>query len=126
MDPDGSNSQAYYGLVFRQNSAATQEYMFLISDGFATLIVNDRSSQDNPSKTLFDQVVIPKFNKVGKANHLKVVAIGDTITISVNDAPIGEVQDVTLTSGTIGFSFQSGDSKEQQVIFEHAKVTKMP
>jgi hypothetical protein len=124
IDPNRSVSNTYYGLVFRQDFDTNQDCQFLIGgDGGATLIVDDGPSR---RENLVAYTQVPQINKIGEVNHLKVVAVGDTLRVFVNDALVGEVQDATIASGTIGFFLQSGDSKEQQVVFEHAKITKMP
>ena len=124
IDPSGSVSNTYYGLVFRQDFDTNQDYQFLIGgDGGATLVVDDGPSR---RENLVAYTQIPQINKVGEINHLKVVAVGNTLKAFVNDTLVGEVQDATIASGTISFFLQNGDTKEQQVVFEHAKVTKMP
>jgi len=124
VDPGGSVSDTYYGLVFRQNFDTNQAYQFIIGGtGSATLIVDDGDSR---RENIVAYTEVPQINKVGEANHLKVVAIGDTLKVFVNDVLFGEVQDSTISTGTIGFFLQSGDAKEQQVIFEHGRITKLP
>jgi len=126
VDPGGSTSKTYYGLVFRQNLDTNQDYMFFVGDGHASLNVDYGPPSADSTKSLLNWLEVPELNKVGEANHLKVVAVGGTIKAFVNDTLVGEVQDATVASGTVAFFLQTGDSKEQQVVFEHAKVTKIP
>jgi hypothetical protein len=112
-----------YGLVFRYGLDAKEFYAFLISgDGFYVFTVDgvDRTEPE----ILVDWTESSAINKGAQTNHLKVVAVGESMKYYVNDQFLGEVKDARFSSGSVGFF--TGTLKEGgvQVSFDNLKISK--
>jgi hypothetical protein len=58
-----------------------------------------------------------------QTNHLKVVAVGDEIQLSVNDVLVGLVREGTLRSGAFGLMVQTFDDPGVHVAFDNLVIT---
>jgi hypothetical protein len=99
IDPDQAN---FYGLYYRSSTAGG--YQFLIScDGkVATQVVIPGQARRNLAGP-------PGFSnqintRVGAANRLEVRICGSHFAFVVNGSVIGQLDDATLSSGSVGFS----------------------
>jgi hypothetical protein len=71
------------------------------------------------------QASSPHINKgQGKSNLLAVVAVGNTISLYVNNNFLVKVTDSTYSSGQIGVA-AAENSNATDVVFSNAKVWKM-
>jgi hypothetical protein len=61
---------------------------------------------------------------LGEINHLKVIAVGDTILIYVNGSLVSQVQDANATSGGIALLTQALEA-DSQIIFDNLKITSL-
>lgn len=114
------------GIEFRGNQS--NFYLFAIgSDGSYELdIVNDNSGVSLPS-TLGQASSASIHKGPGKSNLLAVVAIGNSISLYVNNQLLVTVTDGTYSSGQIGVAADEsfGNSNTANVVFSDAKVWKM-
>ncbi len=108
------------GITFRGNQSNL--YLFAIgSDGSYHLDVVTGTSLP----TTLQQASSPHINKgQGKSNLLAVVAVGNTISLYVNNNFLVKVTDSTYSSGQIGVA-ASENSNATDVIFSNARVWKM-
>jgi hypothetical protein len=108
------------GITFRGNQS--NFYLFAIgSDGSYHLDVVTGTSLP----TTLQQASSSHINKgQGKSNLLAVVAVGNTISLYVNNNFLVKVTDSTYSSGQIGVAAVE-NSNATEVVFSNAKVWKM-
>ncbi len=117
---DATPADVQTGFIFRYTESDYEEKFleFGLTDGYAILSYYD-SSQDNSWTTLMDYTPVPVFNQ-DSSNHLKLVAVGDTLVIFVNGAFIGQVQDSHLSAGSVGVSLTNwAPEQTQYVVYEN-------
>ncbi len=122
---DSAPADAEFGLIARYNlrdDGSLQYYELTVKGNSASLYYLDDSA-DPPWTILLDAVPVPVFNSSGP-NHVKLIAIGDTMTFFINDVFIGQVQDPVLASGDVGVSLSNygAASYNQHVIYENMRV----
>ncbi|HEX6481853.1 MAG TPA: serine/threonine-protein kinase, partial [Ktedonobacteraceae bacterium] len=110
------------GITFRGNQS--NFYLFAISgDGSYHLdLVNDNSSVSLP--TTLKQASSSYIKGSGSSNLLAVVAVGNTISLYVNNTLLAKVTDSTYSSGQIGLA-SSENSNATEVAYSNAKVWKI-
>lgn len=112
-----------YGIIFRYNSSTNEYYTFQISgDGY--YMVNYSGATPEASFILLNWAAIPDVKKGNSTNHLKVSAIGDEITVYVNDVMVGFVRSNILKSGYVGLSAGAFDVANVKISFDNLKITK--
>jgi hypothetical protein len=111
-----------YGILFRYDLDGDDFYVFEIrGDGFYSLAV-DGAKHTEP-EVIVDWTESSAINKGQQTNHLKVIAVGDSMEYYVNDQLLGTAQDSRLTAGTIGFFAGSIDEGGVQIAFDNLKIT---
>jgi hypothetical protein len=111
-----------YGVVFRYGLDASEFYAFLISgDGFYVFTV-DGPDRKEP-ELLVDWTESSAINKGAQTNHIKVVAVGESMKYYINDQLLGEVQDARFSAGTVGFFAGTLKEGNVQVSFDNLKIS---
>jgi hypothetical protein len=122
------NSSEFHGLMFGLQTNDKNFYSFRITpDGSLALDL----WQDSPDNS-FTRILGPvSSNSVirgeGQTNHLKVVVIGGSIDLFINDQEVGKVTDNTYYNGRIGFvSCTCDGSSRASATFLNVKVSPKP
>jgi hypothetical protein len=110
------------GITFRGNQS--NFYLFAISgDGSYHLdLVNDNSGISLP--TTLRQSSSTYIKGAGSPNVIAVVAVGNTISLYVNNNLLAKVTDSTYSSGQIGLA-SSENSNATDAVFSNARVWKI-
>lgn len=111
-----------YGLIFRYGLDSSDFYVFAVSgDGYYALYL-DGVEREAP-QMIVEWTENAAVRQGNTGNHLKVSAVGSNITFYVNDQLLGEVQDTSLTTGTVGFYVGSVDDGDVHILFDNLLVT---
>jgi 3-keto-disaccharide hydrolase len=124
------NQNNGYGVYFRgksnQNSDMATYYRFeLYGDGSYALF---KGTIDGAGKTgsikLLGYVVDPAIQKQGGTNHIVIVAVGPTLTLSVNNQTLKTITDTSYADGTIALfvSNLEGSPPGAQVLFSKLAI----
>ena len=114
---EGNTTDHGWGVVFRVRGDSF--YAFEISeDGYMALF---RHSYEGWT-TLHAWELCSAILYNGAANHIEVIAEGADFTFIVNGIEVLNVQDGTLSSGSIGFIIDSYDQPNAQVAFDNLEV----
>ncbi len=112
-----------FGVVFRYNEGTDEFYNFSISaDGYYVMTL-DGFNYEEP-QFIVDWNTSSAIKTGYQTNHLKVVAIGDTIEFYVNDQLLGEASNSALNSGSFGFFISSFDEGDVHVKFDNLTVSR--
>jgi len=112
----------YYGVIFRFALDGNDFYLFTISgDGKYAFGIDGTERKE--TELLVDWTDSPAINQGAQTNHVKIVAVGNSILFYVNDQFLQEVHDDHLTTGTTGFVAGSLDEGNVHVSFDNLKVT---
>ena len=111
-----------YGVIFRYGLEASEFYTFVISgDGYYALAI------DGPERTE-PEMIVPWTESAAikqgvQTNQIKVVAIGTNIKFYVNGEMLGEVENSSLSKGTVGFFAGALDEGNVQVSFDNLVIS---
>jgi hypothetical protein len=111
------------GLAFRADADSGAMYIFQIDPAGYAILAYIPNATDSP-KILMDWTPVDGIAAVGEVNHIKVIAIGETILVYVNDSLAAEVQDGSAAGGGIALRAQAFDS-DFHAIFDHVKITSL-
>ncbi|MBT3190283.1 MAG: hypothetical protein HN736_15405 [Anaerolineae bacterium] len=112
-----------YGLMFRYDNVARDYYYFGISgDGNYTLVY-DNLNENKPTTKLIDWKYSDAINIGSSSNHLKVMAVGDTFQLYVNDQLLEIVQDSRISSGSVGFVVSAPLESGVHIVFDNLIIT---
>ena len=65
-----------------------------------------------------------KINQGAAVNHLRAECRGDALSLYVNDAPVAEIHDSTLTHGDVGLLAGAFNQPGVDVVFDNFVVTR--
>jgi hypothetical protein len=111
------------GLAFRTNTDIGAMYAFLMDPAGYVSLAFYPNSVDAPV-ILTDLASVTGISAIGETNHLKVIAVGDTILIYINGSLVSQVQDAGASSGGIAFLAQASEA-DFQIIFDNVKITSL-
>jgi len=111
------------GLIFNYNDVSKEFYNFSIgADGYYVL-TKDGLNYTEPT-FLVEWDTSSAINTGKTTNHLKVEVIGSNFKYYINDTLIGEISDVSLGAGQIGFIAGTFDDGNVHVSFDNVKVSR--
>ena len=105
------------------NEPERKYYYFAISGDRRYTLVYDNLDVEEPTTDLVSWRFSDAINPGKQTNRLKVVAIGNTIELYVNDQLLDTVQDDLLSQGSVGFLVSSSFEGGVQVSFDNLIVT---
>lgn len=112
----GENGTCSYGVFFRRSG--NSEYSFVLSDRYYAFFV----FHDNKSHKIIDWTYNPEIMEYGN-NQVVITAIGPNFTFYINDTYITEVEDTTISSGSLGLEFGVyEEGKEAIIYFDDLKI----
>jgi hypothetical protein len=118
----GGPDNNIYGVLFRYGLDNNEFYVFAISgDGYYAFAV-DGSERSEP-EFIVPWAQTPAINLGMQTNHLKVVAVGSSISYYVNDQLLGEIQDSRLSKGVVGFFAGSLDVGDVKIAYDNLRIT---
>ena len=113
------------GLAFRRNVDNNAMYTFLVDpNGYVSLSFYS-DAIENPVTPTTDLASSVGVSPLDEVNHLKVVAIGNTILAYINNNLAFQMQDDGAASGEIALIGQSSAEADFQTIFDNVKITSL-
>lgn len=109
------------GLAFRRNVDTNTMYTFLVDPNEYVSLSFYSDAIENPV-ILTNSASSVGVSPLDEANHLKVIASGDTFLAYVNNNLALEMQDDGAASGAIALIAQSSAESEFQTIFDNIKI----
>jgi hypothetical protein len=110
------------GIIFRANTTNNTSYVFYVSqDGNYQLLLCSGTTCHDIITTAPSPAI---HNGLNQANLVAVVAIGNTITLYVNNQKITSVTDGTFSHGQIGVTASpyTSNGRPTEVVYSNAKV----
>lgn len=110
-----------YGVLFRMQDT-THFYRFDIT-GDGLFVVERRDGESGWTRLVNDWTEAPAINQgLNSTNRLKVEALGQTVTLYVNDIQVHQFTDTTYSSGTIALDAGTFVQPQAQVAFDNLVV----
>ncbi len=112
-----------YGIMLRYNDSAREYYYFAISgDGNYTLVFDNLDAQE-PTTKLIHWTPSSAIKTGASTNHIKIVAVGNTFELYVNDQLLDTIHDERISSGTVGFVVATSEEGGAHIKFDNIMVT---
>ena len=110
-----------YGVLFRMQDT-TRFYRFEIT-GDGLYMVERRDGESGWTRFVDRWTESPAINQgLGSVNHLRVEALGQTISLYVNDQLVHQLTDTAYTSGTIALDAGTFVQPSAEVAFDNVVV----
>ena len=120
-----------YGLLFRAQpqaagDATNARYILLLQpqEGyFALNLIN----ATGPATNIAPRTTTPTINRDGATNHLTVICQGGTISLAINNQPVGIYPATLLSAGEIGLLVENPrdptGSAGMEAVFSNLRIT---
>ncbi len=113
---EGEKDTCFYGVFFRNSGSG--EYSFVISDRYYAFLV----FHDDKLEYIIDWTYSPKIKEYGN-NQLVITAIGSRFTFHINGRYITDIDDKTISEGSLGLEFGIYEEGEDAIIhFDDLKI----
>jgi hypothetical protein len=116
----------YPGLTFRADFDASSGYDYMISPKDAAMQLAYLPNSNLQGQKDLLGAESRSINKAGEVNHMKMVAIGDLISLYINGAPLKQTRDDNAASGGFGLYIEAARNAADVIfIFDNVKVTSL-
>ena len=111
-----------FGVLCRYQDAKNFYFLIISSDGYYGI----GKMKDDQQILISDENLLPseEINQGNATNHIQASCIGSTLTLSVNDQLLMQVEDTDFLSGDVGLIAGTYDSSGTDINFDNFRVLK--
>jgi serine/threonine-protein kinase len=114
----GPDNNTAYGVVCREQGNSDGYYLRIAGDGYYSIF----RAVDGESEPIVDWTASDAIRTGQATNHIQAICDGSTLSLSVNDQFLAEVEDNTFTTGDIALTATTFEDVETEVHFDDLVV----